>query len=79
MKVSEQWLPVISFIVVFIVVVLLVRLGANFIQRSASGNAWMGQQVGRDHTLSCYLYRCIQSVLLFYAEQLQLLKQELSD
>src|SRR5689334_15249236 len=33
-KVSEQWLPFISFVVVFIVVVLLVRLGARIIEKS---------------------------------------------
>ena len=33
-NISDTWLPVISFAVVFIVVVLLVRLGANMIQKT---------------------------------------------
>jgi len=32
-KVSDKWLPVISFAIVFIVVVLLMRLGAKAIQK----------------------------------------------
>jgi membrane protein required for colicin V production len=75
-KVSEQWLPVISFIVVFIVVVLLVRLGANFIQRSAEVAmlGWVNRLGGIILYLAIYI--AVFSVLLFYAEQLQLLKQE---
>src|SRR5450432_2625915 len=34
-KISDQWLPVISFAVVFLIVVLLVRLGANAVQKIA--------------------------------------------
>src|SRR5882724_11609081 len=33
-KVSDQWLPVISFAVVFLLILLLVRLGAKAIQRT---------------------------------------------
>ena len=33
-NVSDEWLPVISFAIVFIVVVLLIRLGANAIERT---------------------------------------------
>ena len=33
-NVSDKWLPIISFAVVFLIVVLLVRLGAKFIQKS---------------------------------------------
>jgi len=75
-KVSEQWLPVISFIIVFIVVVLLVRLGANFIQRSAEVAmlGWVNRLGGIILYLAIYI--AVFSVLLFYAEQLQLLKQE---
>ena len=32
-KVSEKWLPIISFAIVFLIVVLLVRLGAKLIQK----------------------------------------------
>lgn len=33
-RISDQWLPVISFAVVFIAVVLLVRLGANLLEKT---------------------------------------------
>jgi membrane protein required for colicin V production len=33
-NVSDKWLPIISFAVVFLIVVILVRLGAKFIQKS---------------------------------------------
>src|SRR4029079_10987985 len=33
-KISDKWLPIISFAVVFFIVVLLVRLGAKFIQKT---------------------------------------------
>jgi membrane protein required for colicin V production len=32
-KISDQWLPVISFIVVFIIVIILVNLGARAIEK----------------------------------------------
>ena len=33
-NVSDKWLPIISFAVVFLIVVLLVRIGAKFIQKN---------------------------------------------
>src|SRR5215213_10863551 len=33
-RIADAWLPIVSFIVVFIIVVLLIRLGANLIQKS---------------------------------------------
>src|SRR6188474_1946729 len=33
-KVSDKWLPIISFAVVFLIVVLLVRVVAKFLQKS---------------------------------------------
>src|ERR1700741_5182160 len=33
-KVSDTWLPIISFAAVFIIVVLLIRMGANLIQKT---------------------------------------------
>jgi membrane protein required for colicin V production len=78
-KVSDQWLPVISFIIVFVVIVLLVRLGANFIQRTAEV-AMLGW-VNRLGGILLYLaiYVAVFSVLLFYAEKLQLLRQSTID
>ncbi len=75
-KVSDQWLPVISFVVVFLIVVLLVRLGANFIQRTAEVAmlGWINRLGGIIFYLALYI--AVFSVILFYAEQVHLLKQE---
>ena len=45
-KVSDKWLPIISFAVVFLVVVLLVRLGAKFIQKGALNLQCLGWLTG---------------------------------
>ena len=75
-KISDQWLPVISFAVVFIIVVLLVRLGAKLIQKSVEFAmlGWVNRLGGI--LLFVSLYVLIFSILLFYAEQLDLIKPE---
>ncbi len=75
-KVSEQWLPVISFAIVFIVVVLLIRLGANMIQKTVeiSMLGWVNRLGGI--VLYVAIYVIVFSIVLFYAEQVQLLQQE---
>lgn len=76
-KVSDQWLPVISFIIVFIFVLLLVRLGANLIEKLAESIllGWANKLGGI--LLYAVIYTIIFSVLLFYAGQLNLLKPEM--
>jgi membrane protein required for colicin V production len=73
---SDEWLPIISFVVVFLIVVLLVRWGANLIQRTAE--VVMLGWVNRLGGIIFYsaLYIAVLSVLLFYAEQVHLIKQE---
>lgn len=73
-KVSDQWLPVISFAVVFLVIVLLVRLGANAIQKAVESVAlgWANRLGGI--LFYAAIYTTVFSVLLFYAEQLQIVK-----
>jgi membrane protein required for colicin V production len=73
-KVSDEWLPVISFIVVFLVVVLLIRLGANAIERTieVAMLGWVNKLGGI--ILYAVIYTVVFSVLLFYAEQVQLLQ-----
>jgi membrane protein required for colicin V production len=75
-KVSDEWLPIISFAVVFLIVVLLVRWGANVIQRTAEV-AMLGW-VNRIGGIILYLalYIAVFSVLIFYTEQVHLIKQE---
>lgn len=77
-KISEQWLPVISFAVVFLVVVLLVRLGANAIQKMVK--AIMLGWVDRIGGIILYvaIYIMVFSVLLFYAEQVKLVQPEVT-
>ena len=75
-KVSTEWLPVISFAVVFILVVLLIRLGANMIQKTVeiSMLGWVNRLGGI--LLYIAIYGMVYSVVLFYAEQLKLLQPD---
>ena len=75
-KISDQWLPVISFAVVFIIVVLLVRLGAKMIQKSVEMAmlGWINRLAGI--ILYVAVYILIFSVFLFYIDQMDLIKPE---
>jgi membrane protein required for colicin V production len=75
-KVSEHWLPVVSFIIVFIIVVLLIRLGANAIQRTAEVImlGWVNKLGGI--LLYAAIYTIVFSILLFYAAQIKLIQPE---
>ena len=75
-KVSDKWLPILSFAVVFLIVVLLVRLGARFIQKTVelAMLGWLNRVGGI--LLYAGLYVLIFSVLLFYADQLGFIKPE---
>lgn len=73
-NVAEKWLPLVSFIVVFIVVVLLIRLGAKAIESMVEVVmlGWLNKLAGM--LLYAVIFTLIFSVLLFYAEQMQLLQ-----
>ena len=75
-NVSDEWLPVISFAIVFIVVVLLIRLGANAIERTVEVVmlGWLNKLGGI--ILYVAIYTVVFSVLLFYAEQVNLVRSE---
>jgi len=75
-NVSDKWLPIISFAVVFLIVVLLVRLGAKFIQKTVelAMLGWANRVGGI--LLYVSLYILIFSVLLFYADQMNFIKPE---
>jgi membrane protein required for colicin V production len=75
-KISDKWLPIISFAVVFLIVVLLVRLGARFIQKSVEFAmlGWLNKIGGI--LLYAGLYILIFSILIFYADQLGFIKPE---
>jgi membrane protein required for colicin V production len=75
-KISEKWLPIISFIIVFIVVLLLIRLGAKAIQRitEAVMLGWVNRLGGI--ILYAAIYITVFSILLFYAGQIKIIKSE---
>jgi len=78
-KISDRWLPIISFAVVFLIVVLLIRLGANAIQRLTETVmlGWVNRLGGI--ILYIIIYTTILSVLIFYGEQLKVIKPETKD
>jgi membrane protein required for colicin V production len=75
-NVSAKWLPFISFAIVFIGVVLLVRLGASLLERTAE-MAMLGwaNKVG-GVLLYTILYLFTLSVLLFFVQQVKLISDE---
>lgn len=75
-KISDEWLPVISFAVVFLVIVLLIRLGANAIERTieVALMGWINKLGGI--VLYAAIYTVVLSVLLFYAQQVNLVQPE---
>lgn len=75
-EISQRWLPALAFFVVFLMVVLLVRLGAKAIEAALRLMllGWLNRLSGV--LLYILLYFFIYSILLFYATQLHLLKDE---
>lgn len=69
-----KWLPVISFALVFIVVVLLVNIGARIIKKTLSIAmlGWLDRIGGI--VLYVIIYTVIFSVILFFAEKMFLIK-----
>ena len=78
-KVSEQWLPLISFALVFLIVVLLVRAVAAMIEKSVQFAmlGWVNRLGGVIFYTA--LYVTIFSVLLFYAEQMKIIQPGTTD
>ena len=73
-QVSQRWLPFLAFFVVFVIVILLVRLGAKAIEGAVRLLllGWLNRLSGA--LLYILLYFFIYSILLFYATQLHILK-----
>ena len=71
---SAKWLPVISFIAVFLIVVLLVNLAGKMLQKSVEMIllGWVNRLGGI--ILFVLLYSIIFSIFLFYAVQLHFIK-----
>jgi membrane protein required for colicin V production len=68
-KVSDKWLPVLSFIAVFIVVVILIRLGANLLQKAAEASSlgWVNRLGGI--LFYVIISTIVYSIFIFYAEK----------
>ena len=72
-EIGARWLPVLAFALVFVAVVLLVRLGAGLLQKTAELVllGWVNKIAGI--LLYVALYTVILSVILFYAEKVHLI------
>ncbi|ANE51645.1 CvpA family protein [Flavisolibacter tropicus] len=75
-NISQRWLPVVAFAVVFLVIVLLVRLGAKALEGvvTVAMLGWANKLGGI--ILFAILYLFIFSILLFYATQVHLIHEE---
>ncbi len=76
LNLSTKWLPVLSFAVVFIVVVILIRLGASMLEKSVQWAmmGWINKLGGI--FIYAVAYTIILSVILFYVNEIHLIKQE---
>jgi len=70
------WLPIVSFLLVFFLVVFLVRMGARWIQQTIElvWLGWLNRLLGV--IFYVILYIIIYSILLFFATQINLIKQD---
>jgi membrane protein required for colicin V production len=75
-EVSQRWLPFVAFFVVFLLVVLLVRLGAKAIEGAVKMMmlGWLNRLGGV--FFYALIYYFIFSIILFYATQLHLIKPD---
>ena len=74
---TGAWIPFVSFALVMVCVIILVRLGAKMIQSALELvlMGWVNKLSGI--VLYSLLYLTVYSVFLFYAEKIHLLKPEL--
>lgn len=73
-SVSAKWMPFIAFALIFLIVVVLVRLGAKLVEKTFQAVllGWVNRIGGI--LLYAALYLIILSIFIFYAEKLQLLQ-----
>lgn len=74
-SVSEKWLPVVSFVLVFVIVIFLVNLGAKLIEKTFEMAllGWLNRLGGV--LLYIFLYTLFFSLFLFYADRLELFER----
>lgn len=77
-SVSQRWLPILAFAIVFFIVALLVRLGAKAIESvlKLTMLGWFNKLGGILFYLLMYFF--VFSIVLFYATQLHLIKPKTS-
>jgi membrane protein required for colicin V production len=75
-EISQRWLPFLAFFAVFMLVVLLVRLGAKAIEGTMKMMmlGWLNRLGGVLFYILIYFF--ILSIILFYATQLRLLGRD---
>jgi membrane protein required for colicin V production len=78
-NISAQWWPVVSFLLVFVVVVILIRLMANMLEKAVEWTllGWVNKLGGV--ILYVLMYIISFSVLLFFAEQIKLINKATID
>jgi len=74
--ISRQWIPFLSFLLIVIAVVILVRLVANLLQKSVEFVmlGWLNRLGGI--VFYVVLYVIIYSIVLFYATEMNVIKPE---
>ncbi|PWU03453.1 MAG: colicin V production protein [Bacteroidetes bacterium] len=74
--IEGKWLPVLSFILLFVAVVLLIRWGAEFISTAFDFAmlGWVNKLAGA--LLYVGMYTLIFSVVLFYADKMHLISEK---
>lgn len=75
-NISDKWLPVISFIIVFFIAVLLVRWGARLLQKAVeiAMLGWVNKLGGIIFYIAIFII--VYSIVLFYATGLGLISQK---
>lgn len=75
-SISQKWLPMLAFLIIFFLVALLVRLGARAIERVMRMTmlGWLNRLGGVVFYL--LLYFLVYSIILFYATKLHIIKPE---
>ena len=73
-NISNEWLPLVSFVAVFVVVVIIIRLGAKALEKTAETVmlGWANKLGGVVFYAAIYLI--IFSILLFYLQHMKLLQ-----
>ena len=75
-NISARWLPVVAFMAVFLIVVLLIRLGAKALEGvvRVAMLGWLNRLGG--FVFYALLYIFVFSIILFYANELGMVKKE---